>query len=194
MNKFDELAPKWTHNLSSDLNLTLFQAAGLMGNLGFESGGFAGLQEIKPIVKGSRGGLGIAQWTGPRRVAFETWCTKNNLSPLSNEGNYGYLLVELRGVYSDTIKALQKTPTLEAAVFSVGQTYERPSGTTPGHLPGYDDRLVWARRALAGAQGVQSAPTARVIPASPARPYAMPRSAEATEAALDREANPEVFK
>ena len=56
--------------LMRDLGLTDLQAAGLLGNLGHESGGFRQLQEVAPAVAGSRGGWGLAQWTGPRRVAM----------------------------------------------------------------------------------------------------------------------------
>lgn len=137
-----------------DLGLKDFQAAGLLGNLGFESGGFLHLQEINPLVSGSAGGLGVAQWTGPRRRSFESWCAANHLSTSSDEGNYGFLLHELQGPYAYTVAALKKTISIEGAVFSAGQTYERPYGTTATHLPGYDGRLAYAQRALSGAPAV----------------------------------------
>lgn len=135
--------------LAADFGLTLSQAAGIVGNLGFESGGFKELQEISPR-DGGEGGLGWAQWTGPRRRDFVAWCSKWKLSPTSDEGNYRYLVYDLQGVYASSIIALKKTPTVDAAVFSFGQTYERPYGTIPGHLPGYAERLAWAKRAVAG--------------------------------------------
>lgn len=137
--------------LAAEFSLTLAQAAGIVGNLGFESGGFKTLQEISPSVAGSAGGYGWAQWTGPRRTTFMTWCSAHSLKPSSDEANYGYLVAELSRVYHSTIVAVKNTTTVEDAVFSVGQTYERPGGTTPDHLPGYADRLVYAKRALAGA-------------------------------------------
>ena len=73
MTPFDQLAPKWLASLMADLFLTREQAAGILGNLGFESVGFTKLQEIAPMVSGSRGGYGAAQWTAGRRVAFERW-------------------------------------------------------------------------------------------------------------------------
>lgn len=151
-----------TRCLANEFGLTLEQAAGLVGNLGYESGGFVKLQEIAPAVSGSRGGTGWAQWTASRRTAFEAWCKKQALAPSSDEANYRYLVVELHGAYWNTIAALKLTKTLGAAVFSVGQTYERPGGTTATHLPGYDDRLKWAQRALNGAN-------AAAIPTQPPR-------------------------
>lgn len=152
--------------LAAEFGLTLPQAAGIVGNLGFESGGFKELQEISPLVSGSDGGYGWAQWTGPRRTTFMTWCSAHSLAPASDEANYGYLVVELSRVYHETIDAVKRAATVEDAVFSVGQTYERPYGTTANHLPGYDDRLVYAKRALAGAAA--TVPAAVPAPAAPA--------------------------
>lgn len=158
MMNFDDLAPKWMAGLMTALGLTDYQAAGIIGNLAAESIGFTTLQEIAPVVQGSRGGSGVGQWTGVRRRSFEGWCEKNLLSTASPEGNYGFLLYELTGDYASTVAALKRCVTLETAVFSVGQTYERPLGTTRTHLPGYDSRLSWGRRALAGARGHAALP------------------------------------
>lgn len=137
-------------SLMTEFGLTDFQAAGLVGNLGFESGGFDNLHEDGQPE--GVGGYGWGQWTASRRKSFMAWCASHNLDWQSDEANYGYLLTELKGAYKGTIAVLQKAGTLEDAVFSVGQTYERPGGTTPTHLPGYDGRLGYAKRALAGAQ------------------------------------------
>jgi hypothetical protein len=141
--------------LAADLGLSLVQAAGIVGNLGSETGGLKILQEINP--QGGRGGYGWAQWTGPRRRAFERWCAQNGLKPWSDEANYGYLLVELRGTYRYTVDAVKQTATLDDAVFSVGENYERPGGTTPHHLPGFSDRAHYAKRALVGATSLPPA-------------------------------------
>ncbi len=146
---FEERGGWLVARLAADFNLQPFQAAGIVGNVGFESGGFRELQEIG-VSNFERGGYGWAQWTGPRRRAFEAWCAENRLVPSSDEANYGYLAFELRGAYHGTIAAVSRTTTVEDAVFSVGQTYERPGGTTATFLPGFDGRLAYARRALAG--------------------------------------------
>ncbi len=153
---FEERGGWLVKRLSADFGLLPYQAAGIVGNLGFESGGFKELQEIAP--QGGRGGYGWAQWTGPRRVAFEQFCAANSLKPSSDEANYSYLVVELRGDYKHTIAAVKQTGTDADAVFSVGQTYERPGGTTATFLPGFDERLRYARRALTGAGSGPSVP------------------------------------
>lgn len=162
----------WLVNaLAAKFDLTTQQAAGIVGNLGFESGGFKELQEISPAVEGSLGGFGWAQWTGPRRRSFMAWCETASLRPASDEANFGYLCAELSGAYRNTIIALKECGDVTEAVWSVGQTYERPGGTTRLHLPGYTDRLAYARRALSGAHNVPHAAET----ASPDAPAATPQ-------------------
>ena len=140
--------------LMRDFALTSEQAAGIVGNLGYESAGFTVLQEMAPAA-GGRGGYGWAQWTGPRGP-FEAWCAVRGIPPSSDEANYGFLCEELRGTHRTTIEALRKCVSVEAAVWSVGQTYERPGGTTATNLPGYGGRCDYAYSAL----GAASAPPA----------------------------------
>lgn len=139
-------------HLSADLNITETRSAGIVGNIGYESAGLATLQEIKPLVEGSRGGYGWPQWTADRRRDFERWCVDNRLAPASNEANYRYLVYELQftPVGLHTMEALRRTTTLEEAVFAVGRIYETPAGTTKTHLPGFAGRLRYAEQALSG--------------------------------------------
>lgn len=135
-------------HLSADFELTERQAAGIVGNMGFESMGLKVLQEISPVA--GRGGFGWEQWTGPRRRAYEAWCAAQALSPSSDEANFGFAEEELRGTYRYVIEALKRTATLEAAVFVFGVDDEAPGGTTPTFLPGDSGRLAYAKLALAG--------------------------------------------
>ena len=66
------------------------RTAAILGNLGHESAGLTILQEIKPTVAGSKGGYGWAQWTGPRRRAYEAYCARIGKNPASDEANYAY--------------------------------------------------------------------------------------------------------
>lgn len=136
-------------DLMGNFGISSAQAAGLVGNLGFESAGLTpGMQERG--VKAPHGGLGYAQWTGPRRRAFEAWAAANNLSTSSEEANRGFLIHELAttDVGRRTLNALRGTGTVEEATWSVGQTFEHPRGTSPTNLPGYGSRLRWARQAF----------------------------------------------
>lgn len=138
--------------LKEDYDITDNQAAGIVGNIGFESGGFKHLQEIAPAVEGSRGGYGWAQWTGPRRVKFEAWCKDQGLEPSSDEANYNYLCEELDTSHAYCLNALCKKDTLEDCVFEFGKLFEAPGGTTDTYLPGFDSRLAYAKRALNGSK------------------------------------------
>jgi len=90
-----DIAAQLLSDLKRDYGLTDEQAAGVVGNLMYESGGFQSLQEISPVVPGSKGGFGYAQWTGPRRTAFESWVGEKGLDPTSYQANYGFLKHEL---------------------------------------------------------------------------------------------------
>jgi hypothetical protein len=159
--------------LAKEFDLSLEQAAGIAGNLGFESAGLTTLQEVAPAA-GGRGGYGWAQWTGPRRLAFEAWCRDRGLAVSSDEANYGFLCAELRGAYKETIDALRKCQAVAVATWSVGQTYERPGGTTATNLPGYAGRFNYARRAYFTAL--------RTMPPAPApAPAPAPRSFTAAD-------------
>lgn len=92
----DDIGNRLMGDLMNDFGLSKDQAAGVVGNLSHESGGFKSLQELNPVVPGSRGGYGYAQWTGPRRKQFEGWSKENNLDPSSYEANYGFLKHELQ--------------------------------------------------------------------------------------------------
>jgi hypothetical protein len=84
--------------------LSELQAAAILGNIVHECAGFTQLQERNP--HGGRGGYGWAQWTGPRRRAFEEYCQLNRLAPESDEANYGFLQHELSTTEKGTISAL----------------------------------------------------------------------------------------
>lgn len=138
--------------LMRDLGLTDVQAAGLLGNLGHETGGFRDLQEIAPLKRGSRGGWGLAQWTGPRRVAMEQWSRAHGLDPASDAANEGYLVAELREPEAGALAALRHSVTLAQATETVCRLFERPG------IPAMPRRLVWARRALAAIRGCPAQP------------------------------------
>ena len=148
----------------ADLGLEAHQVAGIFGNFAVESDQFRALQEYSPTVKGSRGGWGWAQWTGPRRRQFEAWADKQGLKRDDPEGFYAYTLVELRGPEAAALRALRQTGTVDAAAESFMRRYERPG------VPHLDKRKVFAREAMgllvpAGVPKappvVKKAPTAR---------------------------------
>lgn len=158
MNEFFE---KWAvifiERLMKDFNIGVLDAVAIVGNGGAESGGFKSLQELKPLVKGSRGGYGIMQWTGPRRRAYEAYCKRNNLNPADMESNYKFLFVELNGAEGKDGKVLQRVkaaPSLNAKVEVFMNEFLRPG------IPHLESRIRWAHHALAAwnAQAIRDIP------------------------------------
>lgn len=172
-----ERGGEYVRRLVRDLVLTPEQAAGIVGNLGFESVQFTVLQEIKPTVPESPGGYGVAQWTGPRRKAFEGWCAVRGISPASDEANYGFLTEELRGDYASFTAALRRCVTIEEACILVHRAYETPSDVLDGSYRSQPARLSLAKEALAGALALAPDPPT----ALPPPPTANPLVGEATE-------------
>lgn len=126
--------------LMADLGLTREQAAGIVGNLGQESG-LLPINEIRPVS--GRGGFGWAQWTGPRRVAFEDWAKAHGTSVTEPEANYGFLIEELRGPEAAALAALRQTTTLEEATQVFEEKFERAG------VIALSRRIDYAQKALA---------------------------------------------
>jgi hypothetical protein len=142
---FRKKAPVIMRKLMKDFGLDDVGAAAIVGNLGHESAGFRFLQEIKPLIPGSRGGYGWAQWTGPRRRSFESWCADKKLDPASDEANYGFLCYELRNTETTAIPALRRAGDLRGKVVAFELGFERASE----HHKGYGSRMKYAEIALA---------------------------------------------
>lgn len=143
--------------LMSDFGLTPGAAAGFAGNLAHESGNFKTLQEINPTVKGSRGGFGWAQWTGPRRRQFESWASQQGLDPRSPEANYGFLKHELTDTPEGGIlSALRGVEDPSVAAKIVSDKFLRPG------VPHMESRI---RKANEIAGGIGS-----IVAAQPAPP------------------------
>src|SRR4051794_41810395 len=83
---FENLAPRVMGDLIFDFGLTPEQAAGVVGNLGAESG-LRAVQEARPIR--GRGGLGPGQWPRPPPVAFWRWSGGGGLAQRRSAAHYG---------------------------------------------------------------------------------------------------------
>jgi hypothetical protein len=138
---FEDKCKIYVPRLMQDLSITREQACGIFGNLGGETGGFTALQEKNPTVKGSRGGYGWMQWTGPRRKKYEAWCKQNNLNAATDEANYRYLVQETKTDELHSLLQLRKTSTVEAATETFMLQNLRPG------VPNLKGRINWAKRA-----------------------------------------------
>ncbi len=144
---FREKAPGIMSALMRDLDISVEDAAAIVGNLGHESGGFKFLQEKKPLVPGSRGGWGWAQWTGPRRRQFEDFVRERGLDPAGDEANLGFLIFELRGPEKAAVPATERATGLRAKVEAFEKSFERAG------VKHYPSRMKWAELALAAYEG-----------------------------------------
>lgn len=126
-------------------------AAADAGNAGHESAGFTLLQEIKPVVPGSRGGYGWYQWTGPRRLEYEAYCTRNNFDPSADLSNYKFHFLELKGSESRAIEAVASANSLADKVRAFEDAYERAG------VKNYASRNEWAKIALEAWQEAEAA-------------------------------------
>ncbi len=168
---FRATAPAYMRKLVADFpQLDPQDAAAIFGNLGHESLGFTKLQEMKPVVKGSRGGYGWAQWTGPRRRAFEAWCKKHGKDPAADATNYAYLFLELKGLEGTESGAVGKVSAavgLKAKVEAFEQAYLRAG------VKHYDSRLKWAQIAVDAFRATETEPAKPApIPVDPPAPAA----------------------
>jgi hypothetical protein len=120
---FVSKAPGIMRKLMAEFGLNKTGAAGILGNLGHECGGFRIMQEQRPLA--GRGGWGWAQWTGPRRRNFEAFCQQNGLGLASDEANYGFLKHELSGEFAVAIREVKNSPTLAEAVRAFERTFEK---------------------------------------------------------------------
>ena len=118
---------KLIEDLKSQFGMTTEQAAGFVGNLWHETGGFKFMQELKPTVKGSKGGLAFAQWTGDRRDDFESLLKElGDLPPESYEGNWAMISEEFDTTEKSALNKILNTDSLVEAAKATSDHYLRP--------------------------------------------------------------------
>lgn len=118
--------------------MPLHIAQGVVANMKAESNLQPGINEIAPLVPGSRGGFGLNQWTGPRRVAYEQFAA-NRGAPLDDlQTQLDFTMYELQGPERAAYEALQgaQDPLEAARIYS--ERFLRPG------IPNMDKRLGYA--------------------------------------------------
>lgn len=130
-------------NLMRDFGLTNYQAAGVLGHFGHESGFDPGVNEKKPLVANSRGGYGLAQWTGPRRKQLEAFAASHNMPVNSEKTQYEFLKQE--PAFKTYIEKVKQTRSMEEATQAF-LPFE--TGGDPRAIVAMGDRLKWGRTAM----------------------------------------------
>lgn len=124
-------------------------ATAVAGNMQVESGLDTGINEVSPLVAGSRGGYGLNQWTGPRRRAFEDYVQSRGLNAADLDAQLDYTMLELQGPERNAYNALLAASSLEDATRIYSEKFLRPG------IPHLDRRLAEANR-LSGIQTGQT--------------------------------------
>lgn len=120
--------------------LPLHVAQGIAANMMAESRLDPGINEIAPLVEGSRGGFGLNQWTGPRRVALERAASERGVPVNDLDFQLDYTMQELYGPERSAFDALMTAqgPTEAARLYS--ERFLRPG------IPHMDRRLAYAEQ------------------------------------------------
>ena len=106
-------------------------AQGFVMNFADESGLRPDINETAPLVPGSRGGFGLAQWTGPRRVALEQYATQSG-RPLTDIGTQlDFLVNELQGPEAGAAAQFMGATDPRQAAAGIATHFLRPA---PQHL------------------------------------------------------------
>lgn len=130
-----------------------FVAAAFVGNFMHEAGRDLNPTEPEkdPTVKGSRGGYGIAQWTGRlRRVPLEDYAAKNNAFVGNLSLQLSFVAYELEGSMSYVYNYLKNDHTIEAATETVFGNYENPEVSVNFKDENAEVKSNWPRYMRAG--------------------------------------------
>lgn len=131
------------YNFLVSKGFTPIQTAGVMGNLQAESGMNPDINEQNPLVAGSRGGYGLAQWTGGRRVALENYASEKGVPVSTLELQLDFMWHELNGPEITAYNDLRLQTTVDGATLSFLRKYERAG------IPHTERRIQFSRDFLA---------------------------------------------
>ena len=102
-------------------------ADGFVMNFRDESGLNPGINEANPVVPGSRGGFGLAQWTGPRRAALEQFAAQSGRDVSDPNVQMDFLVTELQGPEAAAWKAISSAPDAGTAGAEIVNRFLRPA-------------------------------------------------------------------
>ena len=101
-------------------------AEGIVASMNSESGLDPTINEKNPVVAGSRGGFGLAQWTGPRRIAFERWASDNGKDVNDAQAQVDFTMSEFAGPERKAYDALIQSPDAQSAAATFTNQFLRP--------------------------------------------------------------------
>lgn len=92
-----------------------------------ESGLNPGINEIEPLVPGSRGGFGLAQWTGPRRRQLEAFAQQTGRPVSDVDTQLDFLMTELQGSEAGAARSILSAPDAGSAAAAIVNNFLRPA-------------------------------------------------------------------
>jgi hypothetical protein len=110
-----------------DRGLPAHIADGFVMNFQDESGLNPGINEIAPTVPGSRGGFGLAQWTGPRRRELEAFAQSQGKPVSDTDLQLDFLMSELQGSERGAAKAILASQDAPSAAAAIVNHFLRPA-------------------------------------------------------------------
>ncbi|MGR3525061.1 MAG: phage tail tip lysozyme [Paracoccaceae bacterium] len=132
-----------------------------------ESGLNPGINEIAPLVPGSRGGFGLYQLTGPRRVAYENFAQQRGVNPADPDAQMDFLMMELQGPESRAAQSILSAPDVNSAAVAIARDFLRPAPEnlakrvaryTGQQAPSFPTSGNAPQNALMASSGPQTAP------------------------------------
>lgn len=123
-------------------------AIAITGNGVVESGLDFGINEKNPTVKGSRGGFGFMQWTGPRRRQFEAYAGSNKRPLADMDTQLDFLVRELNTTEKSARDKIYAAGSVEDAAKAVSEKFLRPG------IPHLGKRVNAARK-IAGGEPIE---------------------------------------
>lgn len=102
-------------------------AEGFAMNFADESGLNPAINETSPLVPGSRGGYGLSQWTGPRRVALEGFAASRGKPVSDVDVQLDFLMHELSGSEKAAANAIYSTKNASDAAVAIVNKFLRPA-------------------------------------------------------------------
>ena len=120
-----------------------------------ESGLDPSVNEKAPLVPGSRGGFGLAQWTGPRRMALEQFAAARGASAADPNLQMDFLMTELQGPEAKAASSIFAAPDSATAAQAIVRDFLRPAPenmdrrvaeyggfSAPPAMPGGDPQII----------------------------------------------------
>jgi hypothetical protein len=101
-------------------------AIGMVAGAKSESGLDSTVNEKDPTVEGSRGGFGLFQFTGPRRLALEKFAAERNLDPADEDVQIDFASQELRTTEKGAFAKINAAETAQDAALAVVNDFLRP--------------------------------------------------------------------